>query len=114
MSICSPRERKTDVIQKCFNPPCQEPEEIWMANGLVNPCATVIFTVAEACTGGAGGGTVSFLIDKKTGNPIMFDLNNGETRALTIDQIDFIQFTCNGTTGMCVVDFCMILHYDCC
>lgn len=114
MGICSPRERKTDVIQKCFNLPCQTPDTIWTASGLLNPCATVIFTVAEACQGGAGSGTVNFTISKKNGVPTDFTLSNGESRALTVDQIDSIDVTCNGTTGPCVIDLCMLLHYECC
>lgn len=114
MGICSPRERKTDVIQKCFTPACGTADTIWTSSGLLNPCATVIFTVAEACTTATVAQPVDFVVNKKAGNPTTFTLEQGESRALTVDQIDSIDVTCNGTTGQCIIDLCMLLHYECC
>ncbi|WP_176461636.1 DUF3992 domain-containing protein [Anaeromicrobium sediminis] len=113
MGICSPRERVTNLIKKCFTPDCGENEIIWMANGLVNPCATIVFNFTKACS---AGGTIQITLTRNNGTTRVITLNQGESRAITIDGIDEIEVMCSGNAdqGTCAINMCMIIHYDRC
>lgn len=114
---CLDSRRDTDKAKACFRLACGSTDnEIWVSNGLVNPCATLIFNLEQACDTSATGG-VNITINQTNGNTIQIDnLLQGESRTITVDRIDSITADCLAGTDNdgCILFFCMLIHYDCC
>lgn len=120
MSICSKKRQNRDVLQHCFRFQCdttQEPErqDLWISNGVVNTCGTFVLSVEESCQG-----VQVFVNDEEVtvdANGVSTPLADGDTLALTVDDLDSIQVICSTTSGLpefCLINFCLTLNYQCC
>ncbi|QHE51635.1 S-Ena type endospore appendage [Pontibacillus sp. HMF3514] len=120
MSLCSPKRRNTDVLKHCFRFTCDGSgldtlQDIWINNGLVNACGTFILEAENICEGVrvfVNGEEVT-VDDSGASTPI----EDGETLALTVDDLESIQVICTSpsiTTQQCRLNFCLTLHYECC
>jgi hypothetical protein len=120
MSICSKRKQNRDVLKHCFrfqcdNAPDPERQDLWISNGILNACGTFVLMVEESC-----GGVQVFVNDEEVtvdDTGVSVPLEDGDTLALTVDDLSSIQVICNTTSGLpqfCIVNFCLTLNYQCC
>lgn len=111
---CNTKRTEKDVFERCYTFTSAAADEqfiLWEADGIINPCGTLVLDVETIDPTGAD---IDIFLNGDIANAVVADLMEEDSIVITSDPLTQIVIGVSVANTTVKVNLCLTINYECC